>query len=280
MTITAKVIADSLSPAGARITSIQLRYHRFIHSEVMTHRAFSRNSSSSRAIPIKRLIAYTLKDPAVPTYWGSNKPGMQAGKELTGWSLFWAKFAWHGAKHAAVFAARLLSWAGVHKQIANRVLEPFSHITVLVTSTEWGNFLELRDHPDAQPEIRVLAKAIREALEGSLPRRKRMGQWHLPYISFEDWVTAMRMPKDDDMVAGEIVRRVSVARCARVSYKTHDGKPTKLEDDLALFDKLIVAEPLHASPAEHQAVPAEAPDAASRNFRGWVQYRAIIEAAA
>ena len=278
MTITAKVVADSLSPDGARITSLQLRYHRFIHAEFMTHRVFSRNAGSSRAIPIKRLIADVLRDPAVPVHWGSNKPGMQAGAELTGWKHFWATFAWHGAKHMAVHFARLLSWAGAHKQIANRVLEPFSHITVLVTSTEWDNFLTLRDHPDAQPEIKVLAQAIRKALEGSLPRRKRKGQWHLPYITTDDWFYAMDEGVQIGLPAAEVVRRVSVARCARVSYKTHDGRKTTVTEDLALFDKLIVAEPLHASPAEHQATPAEAADAQSRNFTGWVQHRALIEA--
>jgi hypothetical protein len=70
VSITAKVIADSIADGCPRLITLQLRYPRFIHSEFMTHRAFSRNASSSRAIPVERLIQDVIDDPAMPVYWG------------------------------------------------------------------------------------------------------------------------------------------------------------------------------------------------------------------
>ena len=153
MTITAKIIADSISPAGARLTTLQLRYPRFIHAEFMTHRMFSRNASSSRAIPVERLIQDVLDDPAMPVFWGKNQPGMQAredhhalvgGEGVSGYDHFddsiTREAAWLISRGIAIQHAREFAKAGYHKQIVNRLLEPFSHINVVVTATEWENF--------------------------------------------------------------------------------------------------------------------------------------------
>lgn len=282
-TITAKVIADSVSnPGGQRITTMQLRYPRFVHAEFMTHRQFSRNASSSRAVPVDRLIADILQDPAMPLFWGKNQKGMQAGEEIDtlvttrvltqdGGGRFnglkdiavGKEDAWLDAMNHAIFAARSFNEAGYHKQIVNRLLEPFSHINVVVTSTEWSNFFALRLHKDAEPHIRMLAEAMFAARESSVPKPVGLGEAHAPYA---------------DEVTGENKIKASVARCARVSYLTHDGKEPKLEDDLALFDKLVGSVPLHASPAEHQATPD--PKHTHRefwgNFQGWVQYRKTL----
>ena len=167
MTITATVIADSIADGCPRLTTMQLRYPRFIHSEMMTHRAFSRNASSSRAIPVGRLIQDVIDDPAMPIYWGCNKPGMQAGGEIELKGM--ADWEWRSALRMSVDSARYMSKLGLHKQIVNRILEPFAHINVLVTATDWDNFFALRDHPDAQPEIAALAQEMKIAMVESTP---------------------------------------------------------------------------------------------------------------
>ena len=256
MTIAAKVIADSVADDCPRLTTLQLRYPRFIHSEFMTHRAFSRNASSSRAIPVERLIQDVLDDPAMPIYWGSNKPGMQAGEEIGP-----AIDVWLGARNSAVSYATEMSAAGYHKQIVNRILEPFAHINVLVTATQnaYDHFFALRDHPDAQPEVAALARAMREAMDGSEPVELLEHQWHTPYCG----------------VDGR--REISAARCASVSYKTVDGKPMTVDKALVIYDKLAGSDPIHASPFEHIARPDPSNGPGCRNFTKWHQWRADVE---
>jgi thymidylate synthase ThyX len=275
MTIEAKVIEDSLAPNGARLTTMQLRYPRFIHAEFMTHRVFSRNASSSRAIPIAKLIAQVRHEPATPVHWGKNQPGMQASQELEGAELSYAKRVWLAAAEAAAKFAEDLSAAGVHKQVANRVLEPFAHISVIVTATEWTNFFALRLHKDAQPEIRVLSERMHEALSRSLPRNVGSGPqngdaWHLPYVTDRER-TSTASPL--------LLAQLSAARCARVSYLTHDGAEPSQDKDLELYNRLVGAEPLHASPVEHQAYPLSQSSVWCKNFRGWRQFRTDVEVA-
>lgn len=176
MTITAKIIADSVSSEGIRLTTFQLRYPRIVHSELMTHRVFSRGASSSRAIPIGRSIAEILRDPAEPVEWGSNKPGMQAGAELSGIRRTLVKLAWHGTKRAAILGARISQWAGAHKQVANRILEPWSHISVVLTSTDFSNWFALRCHPNADPTLKALADAMYHVMEQSVPTSLQPGE--------------------------------------------------------------------------------------------------------
>lgn len=295
MTIEAKVIADSINGDGKRITTLQLVYPRFIHAEFMTHRVFSRNASSSRAIPVEKMIKQVRDNPAMPIHWGKNQPGMQAHEEhealVSGlrdkygnpFYAMTAKEAWSEAAERAADIAQAMSDAGYHKQVVNRILEPFQWIHVIVTATEWENFFILRDHPDAQPEIRALAKVMKAAMESSTPKLLQVGEWHLPYITEDEL-------NDADLGGKyELLRKVSAARCARVSYLTHDGKKPELEKDLALYDRLITAKPMHASPIEHQATPnKEIVRIAGGsswlydpwlhgNFKGWVQFRKLVE---
>ena len=300
MTIEAKIIADSISPDGIRLTTFQLRYPRFIHAELMTHRVFSRNASSSRAIPVERMIEDLRRDPAMPIYWGSNKPGMQAGDEIEGGSLTSPKsvcqFSWLNAMEVMIDHARVMIGHGLHKQIANRILEPWAHINVVVTATDWNNFYALRRHEDAQPEIKVLADAMWEEMRLTTPHELQPGEWHLPYVTKEDWSTSHYLAKKnritrDEPMCDELVKdlkKVSVARCARVSYLTHDGRQTTVEEDLQLYDRLVGSMPLHASPAEHQATPdiiyKVRPDGSKvwnnprlhGNLNGWIQYRKTL----
>ncbi len=284
-TITAKIIADSISPEGIRLTTMQLRYPKWIHGEFMTHRVFSRNASSSRAIPVPRLIQDVLDDPAFPIRWTSNKPGMQGGEELTGDQLFHANVWMQAALDIAVKAARGMHDAGASKQLINRVLEPFCHINVVVTATDWDNFFALRCHPMAEPHMEMLANAMRDARAASDPTPLKLGQWHLPYVDpLKELNLLPSKPEGgfDDKWAYELMIKLSVARCARVSYLTHEGKTPDIVADLALYDRLVGSVPLHASPAEHQATPDEFDDGyplqpdLHGNFWGWVQFRKTL----
>lgn len=267
MTITAEVICDSVSPSSVRITTMQLRYPRFIHAEFMTHRMFSRNASSSRAIPVKRLIQDVMEDPAVPIHWGMNQKGMQADEENRARvGSYSREEAWMMARQRAVDMALRFSEAGYHKQVVNRLIEPFAHINVVVTATEWSNFFKLRDHQDAQPEMRALAVAMKTAMAESTPHPATYGSWHLPYID---------RVHDNHLLLSDCIK-ASVARCARVSYLTHSGLRPSIDDDLALYDRLVGATPPHASPAEHQAVPTIY-SGFNANFRGWISHRSLME---
>jgi len=271
MTIEAKVIAHSISRANKEIMTMQLKYPRFIHSEFMTHRVFSRNASSSRAIPISRMIKAIEDDTAMPIHWGKNEPGMQAHEESK--SCVTLDFedpfkvtneeAWLYARDSAIEYAQAFGDAGYHKQIVNRLLEPFMHIEVIVTSTEWSNFYGLRNHPDAQPEIKMLASVMYDAHKASTPRQLDYCQVHLPYITnLEEQFTPVN----------ELVK-MSVARCCRVSFLNHDGSEPDKKKDFELYDRLVVAKPVHASPTEHVARALIDPTDRSGNFIGWHQHR-------
>ena len=293
MTITAKVICDSICKhSKIRITTLELEYPRFIHSEFMTHRMFSRNASSSRAIPIMKMIQAVIDNPAMPIHWGKNQAGMQAREQLEDRYQLQAQLLWKAARDSAVEHARTMMVLGAHKQIVNRILEPFTHIRVIVTATNFANFFALRDHEDAQPEIRELARVMKAAMETSTPKSLGLGEWHLPYLDDEDLANI-----NNHMAESSITRHkpnkwdvcmmacaVSAARCARVSYLTHDGERPTLQKDLELYRHLVNANPPHMSPCEHQASPNCYGKVADlgypithSNFRGWNQFRHFIQ---
>lgn len=263
-------VEDSISIGGSRLTTLSLRYPRFIHAELMTHRVFSRNASSSRAIPVMKVLAQVWNDPAMPIHWGSNQPGMQASEQLTGWRLTLAKAAWRVAGKVACGFAYGMVKLNLHKQVANRILEPWQLISVVLTGTDWYNFFKLRDHEAAQPEFRKLTRMIKAVKQLSFPVLRgddpsNINNWHLPYVTADERAT---MPIDD-------CTRISAARCARVSYLTHEGTAPVIKKDLELYQKLIVSKPAHASPVEHQGYPTHA-TVQSGNFRGWIQFRKLL----
>jgi hypothetical protein len=280
MSIKCNIIEDSISTDGKRITTFCLTYPRMIHAELLTHRVFSRNASSSRAIPIKKMIDMALDDIVYPIHFGANQPGMQASAELDKEAIEKAKVIWEDMAMYCAEGVSKLNELGLHKQWSNRPLEWFSNITVLVTSTEWDNFFSLRAHPDAQPEIQELAVKIQELYTTSTPKVLHPGQWHLPYVSeAERNDQFFKLPANVFML-----QKISAARCCRVSYLRHDGSLPNIDDDLALFQRLAGAEPIHASPLEHQATPdTYTPglgyDNPSEhgNFNGWIQMRKIFE---
>ena len=272
--IEAKVIADSVADNGKRITTMQIKFHRFILPEFNTHRVFSRSFSSSRAIPTSKLIEQVRKEPAMPVYWGKNQTGMQASEELDIETKALAEREWRIAAHMACDTAETLAKLGSHKQNVNRLIEPYLFANGIVTSTEWDNFFELRAHEDAQPEIHELAIKMREAMGGSTPKELKHNEWHLPYISEAELNDQFfKIPANKYML-----QKVSAARCCRVSYLKHDGTVPNINDDLALFQRLAGSVPLHASPLEHVATPdAFNTGFNNGNFKGWIQYRKLWE---
>ena len=298
--IRSRVVADSIAN-GVRLTTLELRYPRFIHSEFMTHRLFSRNASSSRAIPVAKMIEQVENDPAMPIFWGKNQPGMQAREEcddeVSGpYTVGTAEEIWREyATGDCVSYAKAFDKANYHKQIVNRLLEPFQFISVVCTATEWDNFFKLRLHSDAQPEICELARVMKESMEKSEPDELEFGDLHLPYVekdSFNDYDEHGEIDKFDL----ESAIKASVARCARVSYLNHDKTQPDIEKDIRLHDMLL--ESGHFSPFEHVASPmSHTTEIGSKgwwrhekgythsdrkgnlwsgNFRGFLQYRQML----
>lgn len=277
----AKVVLASVSPTGHPITTMQLKYPRFIHAEFMTHREFSRNASSSRAIPVAKMIEQVRNDPAMPIHWGANQPGMQAHAELTGEDLEGTKSAWKWAADYAADQAAYMSSMGAHKQVANRILEPFQWMHVIMTTTSFTNFDGLRRHKDAQPEIKHLADLMAQAREESEFQQLGLKDWHLPYVDMQqDWEAATThlirgritrdMPSDSEVT--NVLIAMSAARCARVSYLTHDGERPTVQQDLDLYQRLAGAQPIHASPLEHQAMPDDHCPRDRDWYNGWANY--------
>jgi thymidylate synthase ThyX len=270
-----KILADSVNLSGDRLTTFELTYPRMVHAELMTHRLFSRNSASSRAIPTTKLIQRVLEHPVEPKWWGKNQSGMQARAELEGDDLVQVQHMWLQARDTAVRWANALREAGLHKQIANRLIEPWMFITVIVSATEFDNWFHLRDDPDAQPEIAWVAREMRKLYDSASPEQKDVGDWHLPLVNTTDPTHKLYVDPAEPEIKGDPLglAKISIARCARVSYLTHDGE-RDLCEDLKLHDRL--AESGHWSPFEHAA---EADEGSARygNFFGWRQYRKLFK---
>ena len=311
MTITAKIIADSISLNGDRLTTFELEYPRFIHAEFMTHRLFSRNAASSRAIPVKKAIELIVADTARPIHWGKNQPGMSAKEECDAHYIVRdsegniaihlpRESLWDLARDEAISIAKIFDELGYHKQIVNRILEPFTHIKVVCTATEYDNFFYLRCHPDAQPEIQELANQMYTAYTESTPVQLKNGEWHVPYYEDGVWQPTgyVRIGEFDVQDLDKHNRTLSEALavssscCAQVSYRKLDDSLEKAQD---IFKRLVDSKPVHASPFEHQGTPMWLNKAGtnplfgegvthldsdghfwSGNLKGWVQHRQMI----
>lgn len=290
MEISAKVICDSIGKHDVRLTTLQLHYHRYILPEYNTHRALTRNGASSRAIPTARLLSSCAEEMVEPLEWGLAQSGMQAFTTADEALTAEGRAVWNEARADAMRHAAKLNELGFAKQIVNRVIEPFLSTRTVTSATDWANFMALRDHRDAQPEIRDLAQKMKEAMTASTPKQLDVGDWHLPYWTEED---EFRLVKENQAWVDDFWKMVgpdlhlytdkvtaakagvSAARLARVSYLTHDGKLTDYKDDIALFQRLLISQPLHASPAEHPA-RCSSDRGRRRNFRGWLQLRAML----
>lgn len=257
----------------------------FLANGVVVHN--SRNSASSRAIPVKKMLEMVRTNPYIPTHWGKNEKGMSASEEVDEQGKFMAISTWLRARdHAAAMAEHLAVDLDIHKQTANRLLEPFMWHTCIVTATEWSNYFHLRDNAQAHPEIQKIAHMMRSLHETTKPDPVPYGAWHLPLVPLTERF---------DLNNGQVDwSKVSVGRCARVSYLTHDGKRDP-QADVELHDRLLKSG--HMSPFEHVARPMvpedwsrpptrmnivapitvlSVKDALCGNFRSWVQYRKTI----
>jgi thymidylate synthase ThyX len=261
-----RILADSINNRDVRLTTLEVTFPRFILAEFNTHRMLSRNSASSRAIPVEKIISRVKDGPFIPRYWGKNQKGMQAHQELTPEQAADACRVWLEARDSALQKAKELLEIGVHKQLANRLLEPFLWQSVIVTATEWDNFFGLRCHPDAQPEFQTIAIMMKESLKASTPVLLQDGEWHLPLISEEDKVHS-------SVATTSELARISAGRCARVSYLTHDGRRDPVQD-IALCDRLITSG--HMSPMEHPAMADSDVTRYVGNFKGFIQLRKTL----
>ena len=290
--IWAEVVADSIHN-GSRITTYRLHYPRFILAELNTHRLFSRNTSSSRAIPISGMLEQLSTNPAMPIHWGINQPGMQAKEQFTGRALSAMKGLWAQAVKEVSSIARVMSDEKLHKQVANRILEFAQFSNTIVTATEYENFFNLRNHPDAQPEIQELARCMFKAREMSVPEELSDNEWHLPFIIKKDGKYFNDLNEELSLEEAIIV---SASCCAQVSYRKNDST---LEKAKMIYDKLINSKPAHASTVEHQATPIPESDKIafkvgmpvsngishvdmqgnlwSGNFKGWIQFRKTLK---
>lgn len=266
--IKAEIICDSIAPNNCRLTTFVLEYPRYIHSELLTHRMFSKNSASSRAIPASKLIERVQNYPVVPIYWGKNQKGMQCGAELDEVQQSIAKGIWLEARDNAIKSSQKLAECGIHKSICNRLVEPFFYIKIVLSATDFGNFFNLRVHKDAEPSIIELSKLMLIEYEKSVPQFLDYGEWHLPFIKQEE----TRL----DLSSKKII---STARCARTSYLNFEGL-NSFEDDCRLHNDLMNNG--HMSPFEHPATPSVDYDREKEdyryhgNFKGWKQYRKFL----
>lgn len=289
MSYDAKVLADSLSLAGHRVTTLQVTFPRIILAEFNTHRVLSRNSASSRAIPVERRVQQVREAPFVPEAFSKNQRGMQADENVDAAADEHARATWLLAAEAATQAAEGLAKAGVHKQHANRLIETFAWHTVVVTASEWANWDALRISKMAQPEMYKIAGMMREERLASAPV-ERSNSWHLPYVSP---LEALALNAHGDPLAAV---KVSVGRCAAVSYERQDE--TTPEKANAIHDKLRADG--HMSPFEHALRPMTPTELnffrqddlewngrewtlsgkPSRHFlgnvEGWIQYRKLL----
>lgn len=261
----ARIEADSLCmETGRRLTTIVATYPRIVHSEFMTHRDRARNAASSRAIPLSKMISAVQTNPFIPIKWGAEQKGMQTGDEIPETSHEEAKAAWLKSRDEAVEQALKLSALGVHKSICNRLLEPFAWITVVTTATEWKNFFRLRCHSDAEVHLRKIAEWMMYRLETTAPKIVSAGYLHLPFVQDIE---------RSQFASVEDAKKVSAARCARVSYLTHEGKYDP-DADIALFERLTQGSGFgHWSPMEHVAEASNDADLRSGPFIGWKQFR-------
>lgn len=281
--ISAKIIKDSIAPNGKRITTFELEYPRFIHAEFLTHKMVARNSSSSRALPVKSSLEHVKNNMAYPIHWGKQQPGMQAKEELTGWRRWWAERLWKWSGRCVALFVWAFMKLGLHKQVANRILEPWTHIKVVATATNWDNFFHLRRHPDAQPELHHLAGLMYNEFIQSYPTTLVTDEWHLPYIEQTFVSTGDSSGKiryfildencNREYLSLEEAQKISASLCAQVSYRKSDQSLAKA---MKIYQKLVESKPVHASPFEHQATPMEDPTAVSGNLRGWFQLRFTI----
>lgn len=309
--ISANIVADSISIHGDRVTTFLLTFPRFILPELNTHRMFSRNSASSRAIPFEKMVKMVEEDPFIPIAWQKDHKGMQ-GTEYFNEEESKSKIKeWLIARDNAVTQAKKLHSKGVTKQLCNRLLEPFLWHTVLLTATEFENFFKLRCpqyvinwYPKDRPEALEPTQATFKSKEQAMLYTGECSNWtendwrmsniaqaeiHMQalaeamwdaynkstpvFLRENQWHIPYRENIDKDNI--DDVIKIATARCARLSYMTFDNE-IDYEKDIKLHDKLI--ENGHLSPLEHicQCLTEEEYQASTKTI-GFYNGRIILE---
>ena len=281
-----KIIADSINAiTGDRITTMKVVFPRMVLAEFNTHRAFTRNSASSRAIPFKKMVKMVKENPFIPIAWQKDHKGMQGSEYLSKEGeiseVNMATSNWLSARDAAITWAESLNsdengYPSVTKQLCNRLLEPFMWHTVLCTATDFENFFALRCHPHADIHIAKIAEMMLEAYNTSTPQKLGMGEWHVPFGDRLDkkevdkfaWITN----KERNLSPLQTELAIATARCARISYETLGDNPKiDFDADIRLHDSLVKGG--HWSPFEHCAFATNFSKQPESNFKGWIQYR-------
>lgn len=304
--ISAEIVEDSINQFGDRITTMVLTYPRSIHAELMTHRVFSRNAASSRAVPYLKLKDSVVDGMFLPYAYQKSHSGMQGSVYHDLETTAKIEKVIVNMRNSVIADADKLHNLGVTKQVINRYLEPYQYYRVLVTSTEWSNFIGLRAHEDAEIHIAELGEKVLDALNSNTPRILKPGEWHLP---FGDRINEEALERDSKILnipKVELRIKIAIARCARVSYDNFNHTKDDYVKDAELFDKLFASVPIHASPAEHAAyamsyseyitnvrgeltVDMDGRDKYTvdlvenwsklgwcRNFKGFIQYRELL----
>lgn len=270
--ITAKVILDSISEEGVRLTTLHLHYPRYILPEVDTHRMLSKNSRSSRARPVNSVMREVYDNPFIPSHWTAYQKGMQ-GQEITDPKAieFYTNFITSLGKNI-VDAIELFNEncdakgiPRLHKQVLNRYIENFASTDTIISGTDWNNFFTLRISDKAEPHIKELAEAMHKAMDESTPKVLSVGDYHLPYITSEEL--------EHNSLAD--CKLASVARCARVSYAPFGSTEPDFKKDLELGRTLLKDK--HMSAFEHIATPLFYGTERVSNFRGWKQFRQEVD---
>lgn len=274
----AKVVADS-SFSNSRLITLEIELHRFVLPEFNTHRSISRNFQSSRAVPVKQMIEQVRRNPAMPVSWGKNEPGMVANHDLSEGIAQSVEHCWLKTAQEMARRAEIFNEMGLHKQVVNRILEPFMWTKGVATAThkDWQSFLKLRLHKDAQPEIKALALEIDKVIKESSIAELGDKDWHMPYFGNGYWLEGCGIPLKDALM-------ISSSCCGQVSYRKLDeslDKANKIYGMLNLPENGIYKEdPPHFSPTEHQARARNGDFEMSGNFHSedaWLQYRKILE---
>lgn len=283
--IKATVLAYSINEMGQKFITWEIEYPRLVLAELNTHRMLSKNSFSSRAVPFLKMLEQL---DGRPVRFGANQAGMQdqgedydalVESEPEGGYCFGDPCnyvtnveAWEEAKEDAVKWAQRFYEAKYHKQVYNRLLEPFQMMKTVISGTETDNFFWLRDDDAADPSLHELARVMKEAKDASKPELLKAGEWHLPYVDY--FQTVIGYTEDDQLIMGpreyflgdiqgddfqpitlEQAIKVSCARCAAVSYR---NEGYGLEKSLEVYDRLVGDERKHASAFEHCATPMKA----------------------
>lgn len=260
----AELLAYSSSWVGTNVATFLLTIPRVMLPELTRHRNFSFSVESSRAKSIEKVIEDIVKNKYYPD-WTINKKGMSGDKlsDINQRKRANEKVDFLANTIINVVELSLKDELGIHKQNANRYLEPFQYIDVIVTGslTDWLAFLELR-HPQgdlinkcedsephginysfpAQSEIQNIAIKVWNILKDAEPNYLEPGEYHLPY----------RLENDERVYTIEEQLSYASSKCATISFGNHsEDNKTKanLDNTNRLYKRLINHK--HWSPLEH-----------------------------